>query len=380
MRKLVCIVTREARSAKPEEVVRQEAAAWLMGRGYQREALGVEVTLTAGSMKLRSDLVVFDPPDQDPLNAYIVVECKRADTSPVKFAEAVKQLESYLTLAPNAHFGVVYAGADRVLVLQKKREERAGVRTLWTAVRVARLPRAHEDAPERFTVRGASLVAQANAPPERVPQPRPVVEVAQPPRKPALAGLSRLAAQLTLAIEKAPGKPKLSVLTKLAAEAAARNPHVVEDVHGHVDAALKRLPRPPPVVEVVDAPRKPDLSGFAMLAAELSAREPRVVVDDVVKIPLGGTMPRRFRLERDSPVEIRIEAGPRKTYDVSVWADDCDPSFQLPHFRATHHQGTYRRSDSLRAGNWMVAIKNPDERVSVSVKVIVTVDPEVRVR
>ncbi len=308
MRKsLVCVVTRKERPATPEEVVRQEAAAWLMGRGYRREAIGLEVTLTAGSMRLRSDLVVFDPPDQDPLNAYIVVECKKADVSKVQFVEAVKQLESYLTLAPNAHFGVVYAGADRVHVLQKKREERAGVRTLWTAVPVARLPRAHESPPERFTVRGAPLVP-------------------------------------------------------------------------HWDAPLERIPRPPPVVEVMQAPRKPEFPGFAKLAAELAARKPCLVVDDSVKIPAGGTMPRRFRLEKDSPVEIRVEASQRKTYDVSVWSDGRNSSVQVPHFRATHHQGNYSRSDTLRAGHWMVAIKNPDDRVSVSVKIIVTIDPEARVR
>jgi hypothetical protein len=91
----------------PEEYVRQNLEKALV-RQYKFEARDCqpEFPIKVGSARKRVDVVVFPPgaPHRQE-HAYILVETKRAGTSPSSKTEGVDQLRSYLAACLNARYG-----------------------------------------------------------------------------------------------------------------------------------------------------------------------------------------------------------------------------------------------------------------------------------
>lgn len=123
-----CVVTGEERQDYPEEFVRQAIARELMQRyGYRREHMCLELPIQMGSSRdKRADIAIFRPEtDRAQLtqhNAYIIIECKRADVSDSGFESAKEQLKSYMTVCDNCHFGMVVAGNRRVCYREIKQD------------------------------------------------------------------------------------------------------------------------------------------------------------------------------------------------------------------------------------------------------------------
>jgi len=189
-----CIVTGEIRADTPEEHVRQAAAAELIERlGYRRENMRLELPIQMGSSaNKRADIAIFPsgvPHHQD--NAYVIVECKRADVSDSVFESAVEQLKSYMSACNNSHFGMVIAGRRRVCFREIKhpdgRYERvqihdlphaAAQRARFTYVDSASSPQRHHSPQHAVPVTAPQFTPQ---PPHPLP-PQPQVLAAPLPR------------------------------------------------------------------------------------------------------------------------------------------------------------------------------------------------------
>jgi type I restriction enzyme M protein len=103
------------REETPEEYVRQEIAKSLVREyGYPKKEISVEFTLRVGSRKPRADLVVFIP-DAKHLqeNSKTIVECKAPTVKSSDRKEGVGQLHSYLSVCPNAAYGMWTNGLER---------------------------------------------------------------------------------------------------------------------------------------------------------------------------------------------------------------------------------------------------------------------------
>ncbi len=103
------------REETPEEYVRQEIAKSLVREyGFPKKDIAVEFTLRVGSRKPRADLVVFIP-DAEHLqeNSKTIVECKAPTVKSNDRKEGVGQLHSYLSVCPNAAYGMWTNGLER---------------------------------------------------------------------------------------------------------------------------------------------------------------------------------------------------------------------------------------------------------------------------
>ena len=103
------------REETPEEYVRQEIAKSLVREyGYPKKDIAVEFTIRVGSRKPRADLVVFVP-DAEHLqeNSKSIVECKAPTVKSNDRKEGVGQLHSYLSVCPNAAYGMWTNGLER---------------------------------------------------------------------------------------------------------------------------------------------------------------------------------------------------------------------------------------------------------------------------
>lgn len=118
-----CVVTGEHREDTPEERVRQQIAYELIYKyGYRREDMRLELAVQMGSnANKRADIAIFPPgaPHRQD-EAYIIVECKRADISDAAFEMAKEQLKSYMAACNNAHFGMAVAGDRRTCLREIK--------------------------------------------------------------------------------------------------------------------------------------------------------------------------------------------------------------------------------------------------------------------
>jgi type I restriction enzyme M protein len=105
----------------PEEYVRQNLEKALV-RQYKFEAgdCEPEFPIRVGSARKRVDVVVFPPgvPHRQE-HAYILVETKRAGTSPSSKTEGVDQLRSYLAACLNARYGL-WTNGDEQYCLAKR--------------------------------------------------------------------------------------------------------------------------------------------------------------------------------------------------------------------------------------------------------------------
>lgn len=103
------------REETPEEYVRQEIAKSLVREyGYPKQDIAVEFVLRVGSRKPRADLVAFAADaDHAQENSYVVVECKAQTVKASDRKEGVGQLHSYLSVCPNAVYGMWTNGLER---------------------------------------------------------------------------------------------------------------------------------------------------------------------------------------------------------------------------------------------------------------------------
>ena len=153
-----CVLTGVERRETPEELVRQAVARDLIHRyGYRREDMRFELPIQMGSSSgKRADIAIFRPEtDRSQLtqhNAYIIVECKRADVYRSGFEAAKEQLKSYMAACNNSHFGMVIAGDRRVCFRELKNADGHFENVEVDDIPYASAPRAH------FTVVGSSPV------------------------------------------------------------------------------------------------------------------------------------------------------------------------------------------------------------------------------
>ncbi|SDU16820.1 N-6 DNA methylase [Jiangella alkaliphila] len=111
----------------PEEYVRQNLEKALV-RQYKYEAsdCSPEFPIKVGSSRKRVDVVVFAAgADHKQENAYILVETKRAGTSPSNRTEGVGQLRSYLAACLNAQYGI-WTNGDEQYCIAKRPDGRGG--------------------------------------------------------------------------------------------------------------------------------------------------------------------------------------------------------------------------------------------------------------
>lgn len=103
------------REETPEEYVRQEIAKSLVREyGYPKAHVAVEFTLRVGSRKPRADLVVFAAEaTKEQETAHLIVECKAQSIKSSDRKEGVGQLHSYLSVCPNARYGMWTNGLER---------------------------------------------------------------------------------------------------------------------------------------------------------------------------------------------------------------------------------------------------------------------------
>jgi type I restriction enzyme M protein len=105
------------RNDTPEEYVRQEILKSLVREyKYRKEDIAVEWPLKIGSKRVRADIAIF-PPGVDvqlrsQTNVAVIIECKKAGTSPKARTDGVDQLISYISACPNANIGMWTNGTD----------------------------------------------------------------------------------------------------------------------------------------------------------------------------------------------------------------------------------------------------------------------------
>jgi type I restriction enzyme M protein len=112
--KVIDFLTGNAVPKSPEEEVRQnleKALVWQYryGRKYCRPEFPIKV----GVSDKRVDIAVFDSEQHTQDNAFILVETKRAGTSPKAKNGGIDQLKSYMAACLNAQYGLWTNGDDR---------------------------------------------------------------------------------------------------------------------------------------------------------------------------------------------------------------------------------------------------------------------------
>lgn len=184
-----CILTGIERKETPEELVRQAVALDLIQRyGYCREDMRFELPIQMGSSSgKRADIAIFRPDtDRSQLtqhNAYIIIECKRADVYRSGFEAAKDQLKSYMAACNNSHFGMVIAGERRVCFRELKKLDGSYESVEINDIPYASTPRAH------FTVVGSSPVG---SPQQLFQHPPPRQVFNSPSSKPAAGSSLRI--------------------------------------------------------------------------------------------------------------------------------------------------------------------------------------------
>ncbi|NKY05427.1 N-6 DNA methylase [Cellulomonas hominis] len=142
----------------PEEYVRQNLEKALV-RQYRYDArdCAPEFPIKVGSSRKRVDVVVFQPGTQHKQeNAYILVETKRAGTSPSNRTEGVDQLRSYMAACLNVKYGIWTNGDDQFCLA--KRADRTGGFTFEEIIDVPGFGQTEADAqrPQRKDLKPAT--------------------------------------------------------------------------------------------------------------------------------------------------------------------------------------------------------------------------------
>ncbi len=107
----------------PEEYVRQNLERALVEQyGYPIGDCEPEFKVKVGSSRRRAaDIAVFAAgAEHRQENAYIIVECKRADTSPTDRKDGIDQLKSYLSASLNARYGLWTNGTERLCIAKRE--------------------------------------------------------------------------------------------------------------------------------------------------------------------------------------------------------------------------------------------------------------------
>ena len=114
------------RSDKPEEHVRQNIAKRLVNSmGYPKDRIKVEFGIKSGSNKPRLDIAIFDEGVAHiQENVFGIVECKKETISPSDKKEGIEQLKSYLSVCPNAKWGLWTNGKHREVWLRTENNGR----------------------------------------------------------------------------------------------------------------------------------------------------------------------------------------------------------------------------------------------------------------
>lgn len=105
------------RNDTPEEYVRQEILKSLVREyKYDKADIAVEWPMRIGSKRVRADIAIFPPGTaitaRNQFQVAILIECKRAGTSPQSRTDGIDQLHSYLGACPNAIAGMWTNGTD----------------------------------------------------------------------------------------------------------------------------------------------------------------------------------------------------------------------------------------------------------------------------
>lgn len=111
----------------PEEYVRQNLEKALV-RQYKYSATDCEpeFPMKVGSSRKRVDVIVFEPGAvHSQEHALVLVETKRAGTSPSNKTEGIDQLRSYMAACLNARYGV-WTNGDEKFCLAKRADGRGG--------------------------------------------------------------------------------------------------------------------------------------------------------------------------------------------------------------------------------------------------------------
>ena len=112
------------RNDTPEEYVRQNIERRLvLELGYAPEQIAVEFPITTGSQRVRVDLAIFPEGrthTQD--DAWILIEFKRESTEPSSHKEGLDQLKSYVSLCPNAEWGMWTNGRFKAVYRKATRD------------------------------------------------------------------------------------------------------------------------------------------------------------------------------------------------------------------------------------------------------------------
>lgn len=111
----------------PEEYVRQNLEKALVRQyKYDPRDCEPEFAIKTGSSRKRVDVIVFRPDAAHTQeNAFILVETKRAGTSPSNRSEGVDQLRSYMAACLNARYGV-WTNGDEQFCLAKRANSTGG--------------------------------------------------------------------------------------------------------------------------------------------------------------------------------------------------------------------------------------------------------------
>jgi type I restriction enzyme M protein len=113
--KVVDFLTGQYVNDTPEEYVRQNIEKALVRQyKYAPNDCRPEFRIGMGSAKPRVDIVVFPAGEKhEQANAYILVETKKAETSPQDKKDGIGQLQSYLAACANAKYGLWTNGDER---------------------------------------------------------------------------------------------------------------------------------------------------------------------------------------------------------------------------------------------------------------------------
>lgn len=111
----------------PEEYVRQNLEKALVRQyKYPSTDCSPEFSIKVGSSRKRVDVVVFEPGAVHAQeNALILVETKKAGTSPGNRTEGIEQLRSYLAACLNARYGI-WTNGDEKFCLAKRTDGNSG--------------------------------------------------------------------------------------------------------------------------------------------------------------------------------------------------------------------------------------------------------------
>lgn len=115
--KVLDFITGTLREYTPEEYVRQETLKSLVREyRYKPESIEVEWSLKMGASRHRADIAIFpqglDKAEHTQDKVSILIECKKAGTSPKDKKEGVDQLLSYVSVCPSTELAMWTNGTD----------------------------------------------------------------------------------------------------------------------------------------------------------------------------------------------------------------------------------------------------------------------------